>query len=234
MKLEQRMAKHGGAGRKQARRWILDGRVVVDGCVITRHDFEVRRFQRIECDGVCIQEAERRIGIMLYKPPGVLSATKDADLPTVIDLVDDPDRDSLHLVGRLDRWTSGLVLLTNDGTWSKALMHPDGKVPKVYVVETEEPIPVGAEEAFARGFYFHTEDITTLPVVLERLGDCRARLTLHEGRYHQIKRMFHRVGSRVKSLHRTTIGGLVLPDDWQPGQWRLLTGQEMESTAPKI
>jgi 16S rRNA pseudouridine516 synthase len=175
------------------------------------------------------REAQRRVGILLYKPRGVLSATKDAHLPTVIDLVDDPDRDALHLVGRLDRWTSGLVLLTNDGNWSKALMHPDRKVPKVYEVETEELIAEGAEEAFARGFYFHTEDITTLPVTLERLEDRKARLTLHEGRYHQIKRMFHRVGNRVKSLHRTAIGGLELPHDWQPGQWRCLTGAEMDS-----
>ena len=228
MKLEQRLAKHGGAGRKQARWWIMAGRVVVDGCVSNRYDLEVGRFQRIELDGECVQEAERRIGIMLYKPRGVLSATKDAHLPTVIDLVDDPDRHFLHLVGRLDRWSSGLLLLTNDGKWSKTLMHPDRKVPKVYEVETEEPITEGAEEAFARGFHFHTENITTLPVTMERLDTGKARLVLMEGRYHQIKRMFHRVGNRVRSLHRTAIGDFVLPGDWQPGQWRYLTGGEMD------
>ncbi len=231
MKLERWLARHDGAGRRRARQWVLDGRVCVDGKPVVDHCHEVGRFQRIELDGCCVQEAQRRIGIMLYKPSGVLSATRDARFQTVLDLVDDPDRDGLHLVGRLDRASSGLVLLTNDGNWSKALMHPDRKVPKVYEVETDCEIAADAAGAFERGFYFHTEDITTLPVGFERLGPCRARLTLHEGRYHQIKRMFHRLGNRVVSLHRTSVGALVLPDDWEPGEWRCLTPEEMDGAA---
>jgi 16S rRNA pseudouridine516 synthase len=133
----------------------------------------------------------------------------------------------LHLVGRLDRNTSGLMLLTNDGNWSKRLMAPDRQVPKVYRVETDSPIPPEAVEAFARGFYFHTENITTLPAELVILEEKVARVTLHEGRYHQIKRMFHRVGNRVTALHRESVGALALPDDLPAGKWRPLTGDEV-------
>ncbi|MBC8127185.1 MAG: pseudouridine synthase, partial [Gloeobacteraceae cyanobacterium ES-bin-144] len=138
-----------------------------------------------------------------------------------------PDKASLHLVGRLDRSTSGLVLLTNDGRWSKSLMSPARKVPKVYLVETCDPISPDAIEAFARGFYFHTEDLTTLPAKLEILAERKARLTLHEGRYHQVKRMFHRIGNRVTALHRESVGGIALPGDLLAGQWRNLTADEV-------
>ncbi len=216
-------------GRKQARRCVLERRVTVDGVTAGRHDLELTRFSRVELDGRPVVETSPRIGLMLYKPRGVLSATKDAQWPTVLDGIDLAGKESLHLVGRLDRATTGLVLLTNDGAWSKALMRPERKVPKVYEVETAHPIAAGTVEAFARGFHFHTENITTLPAELEITGERQARLTLHEGRYHQIKRMFHRVGNRVTALHRSRIGDLALPDDWTPGQWRLLTEAEMRS-----
>ena len=216
-------------GRKQARLCVVKHRVQVDGGSADRHDLELTRFSRVEIDGVCIVESQPRIGLMLYKPCGVLSATKDTQWPTVLDGIDLANKESLHLVGRLDRATSGLVLLTNDGNWSKALMLPERKVPKIYKVETAHPISPDAVAAFAQGFYFHTEDITTLPTQLELTGERQARLTLHEGRYHQIKRMFHRVGNRVTALHRVSIGRLVLPADWQAGQWRLLTEDEMRA-----
>jgi 16S rRNA pseudouridine516 synthase len=168
---------------------------------------------------------------MLHKPVGILSATKDDQHPTVIDLIDDPDKHTLHIAGRLDRSTSGLVLLTNDGRWSKRLMTAEEKVPKVYLVETLDSISPDAVEAFARGFYFHTEDITTLPAELVLLGGNQARLTLHEGRYHQVKRMFHRVGNRVINLHRESIGTLTLPADLPPGAWRALAPQEVLTAA---
>lgn len=213
-------------GRKSARQAVVERRVRVDGIVTSRIDLEVGRFSRVEMDGKLVREAERLLHIMLHKPVGVLSATHDAEHRTVIDLIDDPDKDSLHLVGRLDRNTSGLVLLTNDGRWSKALMDPARKVPKVYLVETRDPIPPEAVAMFAKGFYFHTEDLTTLPADLEITGTRKARLTLHEGRYHQIKRMFHRTGNRVTALHRVSVGGIVLPDDLPPGEWRFLSQEQ--------
>lgn len=227
MKLDRLLAKHQAMGRNRARQAVVERRVRVDGQIALRIDLEVDRFSKVEMDGALVREPERLLHIMLHKPVGVVSATTDVEHPTVIDLIDDPDKASLHLVGRLDRNTSGLVLLTNDGRWSKALMNPALKVPKAYLVETRDPIPPEAVAEFARGFYFHTEDITTMPADLEILGERTARLTLREGRYHQIKRMFHRIGNRVTALHRESVAGIVLPDDLQPGAWRALTKEEI-------
>lgn len=231
MKLDRLLGKHESMGRKKARAAILAGRVRVAGLEIFEGNPEVDRFTQVELDGEVIRPAERLLHILLHKPAGVLSATTDPEHPTVIDLIDDPDKAALHLVGRLDRSTTGLILLTNDGRWSKALMDPVRKVAKVYRVETRDPIPHDAVAKFAEGFYFHTEDLTTLPAELEILGERVARLTLHEGRYHQVKRMFHRIGNRVVALHRESLGTIRLPDDLKPGQWRMLTEEEIASAA---
>jgi 16S rRNA pseudouridine516 synthase len=229
MKLNRLIAKHSAMGRTTAQRAIAARRISVDGVVSTDGQEEVSRFQLIELDGATVQEPERALYIMLNKPAGILSATTDPEHRTVIDLIDDPDKHTLHIAGRLDRSTSGLVLLTNDGRWSKRLMDAASKVAKVYLVETAEPIADEAPEAFAKGFHFHTEDIITLPAQLEILGPTSARLTLHEGRYHQVKRMFHRVGNRVIRLHRESIGTLRLPSDLAAGEWRMMTKAEADA-----
>lgn len=229
--MDRLLAKHESMGRKKARAAILAGRVRVGGEGISEGNPEVDRFTSVELDGEIIRPAERLLHILLHKPVEVLSATTDAEHRTVIDLIDDPDKTALHLVGRLDRSTSGLILLTNDGRWSKALMDPARKVAKVYRVETANPIPHEAVAKFAEGFYFHTEDLTTLPAELEILSEREARLTLHEGRYHQVKRMFHRIGNRVVGLHRESLGAIRLTEDLAPGQWRMLTPEEIASAA---
>ena len=235
MKLDRLIASHASIGRKAAHLLIAARRVKVDGITIPDSHHEADRFMRIEIDDAVVQKPQRALYLMLHKPVGVLSATMDDQHPTVIDLIDDPDKHTLHIAGRLDRGTSGLVLLTNDGRWSKALMDPGHKVPKVYLVETREPIAPEAVEAFARGFHFPTEDIYTLPARMEILGERHARLTLHEGRYHQVKRMFHRVNNRVINLHRQSIGQIELPPGLTPGQWRPLTNAEMNSiTRPSM
>jgi len=228
MKLDRLIAKHRSLGRRAAHEVLAARRVRVNDVVITDGAHEVDRFVAVTLDAEPVQQAGRALYLMLHKPVGILSATQDAVHRTVIDLIDDADKHTLHLAGRLDRSSSGLVLLTNDGRWSKRLMAAEHKVSKVYEVETAEPIAAEAIEAFAQGFYFHTEDITTLPAKLEILGECRARVTLHEGRYHQIKRMFHRVQNRVVALHRVSMGGLVLPGDLPVGAWRALTAEQVQ------
>lgn len=227
MKLDRLVARHEGMGRNAARRHIAAGRVAVDGETVTRNDHEVDRFRGVALDGVIIRPAENALHILLHKPVGVVSATVDAGHRTVLDLIEHPEKHTLHIVGRLDRSTSGLVLLTNDGRWSKALMHPERKVPKVYRVETRDPIPAEAVRAFAEGFYFHTEDLVTRPAELVVVSERVARLTLHEGRYHQVKRMFHRIGNRVTALHRESVGNIRLAEDLAPGAWRFLTKEEV-------
>lgn len=230
MKLDRLLGRHRSMGRKAARRAVLEGRVTIDGRVATQVDEEVNRFHRVAIAGETVSEGRSLLHLMLHKPVGILSATADPIHPTVIDLIDHPEKHTLHLAGRLDRGTSGLVLLTNDGRWSKALTMPDRKVAKVYRVETRDPIPAIAVEAFQLGFHFHTENLITRPAQLEILGERLARLTLHEGRYHQIKRMFHRIGNRVTALHRERIGGLELPTDLAPGEWRLLGPEEVSAS----
>jgi 16S rRNA pseudouridine516 synthase len=213
-------------GRKAAQRLIAAEQVTVDGFVVANKEHEIDRFMTVRAIDETVQTGARALYLMLHKPCGILSATIDPEHRTVIDLIDDPDRHTLHIAGRLDRASSGLVLLTNDGRWSKALMEPERNVAKSYLVETSETIDPGAVAAFAAGFYFHTEDLTTRPAQLEILKERLARVTLHEGRYHQIKRMFHRINNRVISLHRESIGALRLPADLPPGQWRPLTAEE--------
>lgn len=226
MKLDRVIAKHRSLGRNEAHRLIAAGRVRVDAVVTMGNQVEVDRFQQVQLDDEVVQAAERALYLMLHKPAGVVSATVDAEHQTVVDLIDDPDKALLHIAGRLDRWSTGLVLLTNDGRWSKRLMEAGAKVPKQYVVGTAQPIPAEAVTAFAEGFYFAKEGITTLPAKLEILAESQARVTLHEGRHHQIKRMFGRCGCEVISLHRQSIGALALPEDLQPGQWRALSETE--------
>lgn len=231
MKLDRLIAKHRSLGRSEAHRLISSGCVRVDDAVCTANQHEIDRFMRVDLPDEIVQQAERALYLMLHKPGGVVSATVDAEHRTVIDLIDDPDKHTLHIAGRLDRWSTGLLLLTNDGRWSKQLMDAGSKVPKTYLVETDAPIPSDAVTTFERGFHFAAEDITTLPSELVILGERRARVTLHEGRHHQIKRMFGRVGCFVTTLHRESIGRLALPEDLAPGQWRALTAEERLAVA---
>lgn len=224
MRLDHFIAKGLQISERSARTRIASGEIVVDGSVCRDLQSDITQYHDVRFRGVELQSAVERLYLMLNKPVGVVSATVDDQHKTVIDLIDHPDKESLHLAGRLDRSTSGLVLLTNDSEWSESLTQPEGKVAKVYLVETDRPIPEVAVSKFAEGFYFETEGVTTRPAELEILEACRARVTLHEGRYHQIKRMFHRIdGIRLWSLHRESIGDICLPEGLCPGEWRKLS-----------
>ncbi len=230
MRLDRFIAKHQSVSERSARTWIVEGRAQVNGCTQSGHSTEVTRFDQIDLDDKTIQPAVERLYFMLNKPRGILSATKDNQHTTVVDLLDHPDKGSLHLAGRLDRSSTGLMILTNDGSWSDRLMQPDAKVAKSYLVETDRPIPEEAVALFDAGFEFPTEGITTRPAQLTLLGPCHARVIIHEGRYHQIKRMFHRIDEiRLVSLHRESIGEISLPDDLAIGAFRRLTRSEIKS-----
>lgn len=233
MKLDSWVGKESGMGRKAARAAILAGRVSVDGRVCCHWSDQLDRFRSIDLDGRRLGEPEPELYFMVHKPVGVVSATRDEKAPTVVDLVEHPEKHRLHVAGRLDRNSTGLVLLTNNGNWSKPLMSGGGKVEKGYRVETSTEIPDDAETAFRNGFWFPTEKIHTRPAKLERLGPCIAEVTLTEGRYHQIKRMFHRLGCQVTNLHRIRIGGLELDKALAPGQARPLEADEIRAALVK-
>jgi 16S rRNA pseudouridine516 synthase len=221
MRLDRFLSHQTRLGKKTIRQLIDAGRVKVDGITETFHRAEVGHFTTVELDGKILQQREA-IYLMLHKPAGYLSATTDPELPTVIGLIDEPYAEELHIAGRLDRASTGLLLLTNDGQWSRALTEPDKKVPKVYEVTLRDAIREDASEIFSQGIYFAFEDLTTSPVELEIIAEKRARITLYEGRYHQIKRMFHAIGNKVSSLHRHSIGPLNL-NDLSEGRYQRIT-----------
>lgn len=225
MRLDRFLTRRGTHACKEVARLLAGAKVRVDGEVETSGLRRIDRFSRVELDGEILQSHEA-VYLMLHKPAGYLSATIDPLHPTVIELIDHPLRDELHLAGRLDRASTGLLLLTNDGRWSKRVTEPREDIPKVYRVTTRDVISPETSGIFAAGIYFAYEDLTTRPAVLEILGAREALLTIHEGRYHQVKRMFHAVGNQVLSLHRESIGALVL-GDLPPGMSRRLTAEEV-------
>ncbi|KAF0802961.1 ribosomal small subunit pseudouridine synthase A [Alcanivorax xiamenensis] len=229
MRLDRLLSRSPLYSRRQSRLLISAGRLRVDGEVVRDTRCEVSAFQRVELDGELLQAGRGARYWMLHKPVGVVSATRHDSHRTVLDLLDEADKHELHLAGRLDLNTSGLLLLSNDGQWSRRITLPEQRKPKVYRVDTEQPISEDYVEVFARGLYFAYEDLTTLPARLELIGSHRARLTLFEGRYHQVKRMFGHFRNRVVALHREQMGEIRLDPDLAPGQYRALTAAEIAS-----
>ena len=214
--------------RQQVRLLLVERRVRIDGQTVSDPHAQVREFSRVEVDDDVLQAGRPTRYFMLHKPPGCVSATRDPQHPTVLDWLDEPDKDDLHIAGRLDFNTTGLMLITNDGTWSRRLTQPQTKLPKVYYVETEQTITAEYTDTFARGMYFAFEDLTTQPGELTLLGEKSARLSIVEGRYHQVKRMFGHFNNKVLRLHRERMGPLVLDAHLAPGQYRALSPEEVQ------
>jgi 16S rRNA pseudouridine516 synthase len=229
MKLSRILSNQNGISRKQANAVIAVGRVKVNDQVCRTPACEVDRFSTVRLDDEVIQAGEAEHYLMLNKPASYLSATVDDNHETVLDLIAPELRQHLHIAGRLDRSSTGLLILTSNGHWSRKLTEPAVKIPKVYRVNTAYPIGPDTEEQFARGIWFEFEGLTTSPAQIERLGEREARVTIYEGRYHQIKRMFHAVGNRVTALHRERMGGITLDSNLAPGAYRHLSREEIES-----
>ena len=226
MRLDRFICKHTEYGHQQAKRLIAAGQVKVNDLVITDLRAAIDRFMCVELDGRRLQH-QQAYYLMLNKPAGYLSATSDPQHPTVLELLPPELRTDLHLAGRLDRATTGLLLLTNDGLWSRRITAPEQKIPKVYRVTTAEPIHPDAEACFAAGVWLAREGVFTSPAPLERISACEAFLTIYEGRHHQVKRMFAAIDNEVTALHRESMGSIRLDPDLAPGQYRCLTAAEL-------
>ena len=229
MKLSRILSNRNDISRRQANFLIASGRVAVNDVTCRDAAAEVDRFSCVRMDGDIIQEAEACHYLMLHKPAGFLSATLDDTHRTVMELISPELREDLHIAGRLDRASTGLLILTNDGRWSRQLTEPRIKIPKVYRVTTRDPISADTHHRFAEGIWFEYEQLTTSPAAIEQIDTTNARLTIYEGRYHQVKRMFHAVGNRVVSLHRERMGAIALDQALSPGQYRTLTVEETQS-----
>ncbi|MCX2979877.1 pseudouridine synthase [Halieaceae bacterium IMCC14734] len=206
---------------------IAQKRILLDGHLAHSIQQKVAQFTHVELDGISLQH-EQPVYMMLNKPRGVVSATKDLKHPTVLDLIQHPQKDQLHIVGRLDFNTTGLVLLTNDGAWSRKISLPETKLSKTYEVTLAQPITDEYVAAFKQGIYFAYENMTTLPASLEIISKFSARLSLVEGKYHQVKRMFGFFQNEVLALHRVSVGPFSL-DGLEMSNSRQLTIEESQS-----
>ncbi|HIZ78388.1 MAG TPA: rRNA pseudouridine synthase [Candidatus Lachnoclostridium stercorigallinarum] len=227
MRLDRFLTEMTGFSRTQAKEAAKKGRITVDGVPVKKTDVKiVPGVEKVAVDGREISYLAAEY-FMLNKPAGVVSATEDDRYPTVIDLIEERKRKDLFPVGRLDVDTEGLLLITNDGGLAHRLLSPRKHVDKVYFARFDGTLPEDAAERFAKGLTL--EDGTeTMPAKLEPLPEGEMRLTIREGKYHQVKRMMEAVGCRVTYLKRLSMGSLKLDENLKPGQYRPLTTQELE------
>ena len=222
MKLVKRIANLGYGSRKQVEWLFREGRITdADGEVLYADDKAAHEAIRI--DGEPLDPAPGLL-LMLHKPVGYTCSTKDSGR-LIYDLLPPRFRTRSPIVspvGRLDRDTSGLLLMTDDGALLHRIISPKSELPKVYEATLAEDLRGDEAELFASGtLMLESEKTPLLPAQLEIVAPRQARLTLHEGRYHQVRRMFAAVGNHVVGLHRSRIGGLEL-EDLEAGKWRLL------------
>jgi len=227
MRLDKFISQTSPLSRKLARRALLAGRVALDGQVCKQASRSVQERQQITLDGEPLA-LPRPHYLMLHKPAGYLCARQDPHQPCVIDLLPHERLyTGLQLVGRLDKDTTGLLLLTDDGQWNHRITAPGRQCPKVYWLETAEPISPKTATACRRGLLLKDDPKPTRPADFEQLGSHTARLTLYEGRYHQVKRMLAALGNHVTRLHRESVAGIHLDPALAEGEYRALTPQEV-------
>lgn len=237
MRLDKFLAKTGLGSRAQVRKLIRSGQVTVDGAIVKDASFTLNaRTAKVTASGAELGYREHHY-LMLNKPPGVISATEDRLHSTVLELLP-PAYQHLKLfpVGRLDKDTQGLLLLTDDGSLAHNLLSPKKAVPKTYLALVRGAVDKEDQAAFAKGITL--SDFTTLPAQLEILEagpHSRVKVTICEGKFHQVKRMFHALGKEVLALTRIGFGPLSLDANLAPGEMRELTAQELRSLqeAPK-
>jgi len=243
-RLDKFIAESAGLTRKEAKTVLSKGRVHVNGEACKNGDRKISGTDTVTLDGKCLT-AEEFLYMMLHKPAGVVSATEDGKDKTVLDLVREQSAESaddvgetgfflgkreIFPVGRLDKDTEGLLLLTDDGELAHRLLSPKKHVDKVYFARLDGEVPADAAERFAEGIQVG-QDYKALTAKLEVLsvkqGVSEVQITLREGKFHQVKRMCHEIGCEVMYLKRLSMGGLVLDENLKPGECRKLTEPEL-------
>ncbi len=226
-RLDKVIANRGVASRREVKALVRQGRVLVDGVPAAAPDMKVAAETAvITVDGMTLG-SERHIYLLLHKPAGVLTATEDKRQPTVLDLIPQEwRRRDLAPVGRLDKDTEGLLLLTDDGELTHRLLSPKYHVDKVYYARVEGVPDEQDAAAFAEGLLLG-DGLQCLPAKLEPLGGGECLVTLREGKFHQVKRMLASRGKPVQYLKRLAMGPLRLEPELAAGQCRLLTEEEL-------
>ncbi|MGM9641853.1 MAG: pseudouridine synthase [Eubacteriales bacterium] len=227
MRLDKFISNAGLAGRSEIGKAVRSGRVTVNGLIAKKPDMPVDpdRDTVAYCGKPVLYR--EHIYIMLNKPEGYVSATEDRRDPVVTSLLDPIDAARVHPCGRLDKYTLGLMLLTDDGMLSHRLLAPARHVPKTYRYKCEAPLSQENKERLRAGVYIDGGYLTK-PCEIAGDGEFEGEITLHEGKYHQIKQMFGAVGNRITYLERLSFGPLVLDPSLKRGEWRYLTAEETE------
>ncbi len=228
MRLDKYLAETAQCTRSEAKTLLQKGRVTVNGAVCKKGDAQLKAGDAVAVDGKTLQY-QKFVYLMLNKPAGVVSASTDKRDTTVVDLVGGAyPRRELFPAGRLDKTSTGFVLLTDDGGFAHDILAPKRHVSKTYTVVLDTPLTAEMQTGFAQGVTL--ADGTELsPAEVEALTEdgLTVRVTLKQGVYHQIKRMFGVYGAGVNALHRDAIGGLALDKTLEPGQWRELSNEEV-------
>jgi 16S rRNA pseudouridine516 synthase len=230
MRLDKFIADNTDLSRALVKLALRSKRVMVNGQLVKDASLHLSPEDSVQLDGQSLRAAGPRY-FMLHKPVGYVCATVDSDHPTVLDLLGEPNRQALQIAGRLDIDTTGLVLITDDGQWNHRVTSPRHACPKTYHVILAAGLGADAEERLQAGLKLDSEKQLTKPAILERLGSQEVRLTITEGKYHQVKRMFAALGNRVVGLHRECIGAIALDASLQVGKYRPLTEAEINSIA---
>lgn len=227
MRLTQALFSQGFGTRRACEALVLAGEVAIAGVVQDDPDAEV------DPEGLVLTVSGRdwpyhaRACIVMHKPAGHECSQKPSAWPSVYSLLPAPLRTrGVQCVGRLDQDTTGLLLLTDDGALIHRLTSPRHHVPKVYEVTTADPVTPAQVQQLLEGVVLRDDPRPVQAAACEAIGQHRLRLTLTQGRYHQVKRMVAAVGNAVTALHRSRFGALSLPEDLAPGQWRWLAGPQ--------
>ena len=227
MRLDKFLAHHLGISRTIVNKELKAKKVTVDGEIIKSGAYQLSPEQIVEYDDYEITPVTNNRYFMLNKPQGYVCSTEDPDHPTILYFIDEPMPEKLHAAGRLDLDTTGLVLLTDDGKWSHRITSPKHHCEKIYLVTVERPLTADLIEIFNNGIQLKSEKSLTKPAKLNIIDDFHAELTISEGRYHQVKRMFAAVDNHVVALHRKQIGNIKV--DIPEGEYRPLTQDEINS-----
>ncbi|GAA0397481.1 16S rRNA pseudouridine(516) synthase RsuA [Cocleimonas flava] len=227
MRLDKLLSSSTAFTRSLAKVAIKKGKVKVDGVVVKNHAQKVAEDALVEYMGVSIKKPKPQY-IMFHKPAGVVCANSDEDHETVFDSLFLPRVETLHIAGRLDIDTTGLILITDDGQWSHRVTSPKHNHEKSYLIDLDTPITEKQIRILSEGVQLKAEEKRCLPAQIEVLSELKIRMTITEGKYHQVKRMMAAVGNHVEKLHREQIGKIKLDESLKENQWRELTAEEIE------
>ena len=229
MRLDKFIAQQLGVSRAIAGREIRGNRVTVDGEIVRNAAFKLLPEHDVAYDGNPLAQQHGPRYFMLNKPQGYVCSHDDGDYPTIYQFFEPPLSGKLHSAGRLDVDTTGLVLLTDDGQWSHRITSPKHQCEKTYLVTLADPVENHYASACEEGILLRGEKEPTKPAKLEVLDDYNVNLTISEGRYHQVKRMFAALGNKVVGLHRWRIGNVELDESLEEGEFRPLTQEEIDN-----